>query len=97
MISYLASIHSNSRAANFRIFLDEEPIKEIHFANLTDWGWILFFSIVILVIWLLIVFQAKSKGSHEFGQVSDSEIGSEMGEHSSSDDNHEIAVTIDNE
>jgi hypothetical protein len=80
-----------------KVILDEEPIKEIHLANLTDWGWMLFFSIVILVVWLLIVFQANSKGSHEYGQVSNSEIGSELGKHGSSDKVHEIAVSNDYE
>lgn len=96
MISYLASIHSLLAVSNVKILLDEEPIKEIHFANFTDWGWILFFSIVILVVWLLIVFQANSKRSHEYGQFHNSEIGSELGEHGISDEIHENAVSIDN-
>ena len=51
--------------------LVEEHIPEIYFANLTDWGWVVFFSVVILVVWVLIIFQVKSKGSHPYGMVSD--------------------------
>ena len=58
------------KTSSVGLLLEEEPIPEIHFANLTDWGWILLLSIVSLVIWGMIVFQAKSKGSHPFGLVS---------------------------
>ena len=61
--------------------LKEEPVKEISLINLTGWGWILFLSIVVLVVWLLIIFQAKSKGAHEFGQVPDSELSGHVSDH----------------
>jgi len=49
--------------------------------NLTDWGWMLLLSIVVLVVWLLIIFQAKSKGDHEYGQVPDSELSGHVSDH----------------
>ena len=49
--------------------LKEEPVNEIRLINLTNWGWILFLSIVILVVWLLIILQTKLEGAHEFGQI----------------------------
>ena len=57
------------------ILFKEEPIPEIHLVNLTDWGWVLFLGIVVLIIWLLLVFQARSKGSHPYGMVSEADIG----------------------
>ena len=56
------------------IVLKEEPIPEIHLINLTDWGWVLMLSAVFLIVWLLIIFQVRSKGSHPYGMVSESDI-----------------------
>jgi hypothetical protein len=56
------------------IVLEEEPISEIHLVNLTDWGWVLLLSAVFLIVWVLIIFQARSKGSHPYGMVSESGI-----------------------
>lgn len=53
---------------NSGFMLEEKPVKEIRFVNLTDWGWMLFLGILILIVWLLIVLQAKSRSTHEFGQ-----------------------------
>ena len=61
--------------------LKEEPVKEINLINLTDWGWMLLLSIVVLVVWLLIIFQAKSKGAHEFGQMPVSELSGQVTDH----------------
>ena len=48
------------------ILLKEEPIPEIHLVNLTYWGWVLFLGVVILIVWLLIIFQARLSGSHPY-------------------------------
>ena len=63
------------------VLLEEEHIPEIYLINLTDWGWLLLLSGVIFAIWLLIIFQIRSKGSHPFDMVSDSESSHEFGEH----------------
>jgi hypothetical protein len=63
------------------VLLEEEHIPEIHLINLTDWGWLLLLSGVIFAIWLLIIFQISSKGSHPFGMLSDSESSHEFEEH----------------
>lgn len=55
------------------VVLDEELVNEIKLINLTDWGWLILLSFVILVVWLMIVLQAGSKGAHEFGSVPDSD------------------------
>lgn len=49
------------------ILLEEGHIPEISLFNLTDWGWVVFFIIVILVLWGLIIFQSNSKGAHQSG------------------------------
>lgn len=41
--------------------------------NLSDWEWSLFLAVLILVIWLLIVFQARSYSSQEFGSATESD------------------------
>jgi hypothetical protein len=61
--------------------LKEEPVEAINLINLTDWGWMLLLSIVVFVVWLLIIFQAKSKGAHEYGQVPDSELSAHVSDH----------------
>ena len=63
------------------ILLVEEHIPEIRFANLTDWGWVVFFGIVILVVWLLIVFQVNLRGSHPYSDISDPDNTQEYGGH----------------
>ncbi len=45
----------------------------------------LLLSIVILVVWYLNIFQAKSKGAREFGQVPDPELSGHVNDH---DDDH---------
>jgi hypothetical protein len=67
------------------ILVDEAPIQEIHLINLTNWGWLLFISIVIVIVWLLIIFQVKSFGSHELGLISKSESDHNQADHDSSD------------
>lgn len=66
---------------NSLVVLEEGPINEIRLIGLTDWGWVLLLSIVILVVWLLIVFQARSGGAHEFGLVLDSDNNGHNGDH----------------
>jgi hypothetical protein len=61
--------------------IKEEPFEAISLINLTDWGWMLLLSIVVLVVWLLIIFQAKSKGAHEYGQVLDPELSGHVSDH----------------
>jgi len=61
--------------------LNVGTVKEIRLFNLTDWGWVLLLGTVILVVWLLIIFQANSIGAHEFGQIPDSEFGDHTGDH----------------
>jgi hypothetical protein len=63
------------------ILLFEVHIPEIRFANLTDWGWVVFFGIVILVVWLLIIFQINLQGSHPYGDVSDPDTTQEYEGH----------------
>ena len=61
------------KISNPGVLLEEESIPEIHLFNFTDWGWVVFFIIVTLVIWVVIVFQSISKGAHQYGVISDSE------------------------
>lgn len=56
-----------SGGVNSVVILREEPVNEIKLIGLTDWSWVLLLSTFILVVWILIVFQARSKGAHEFG------------------------------
>jgi len=63
------------------ILLKEEPIPEIHLVNFTDWGWVLFLGVVILIVWLLIIFQVRSRGSHPYGMVSESDKNHETEAH----------------
>ena len=63
------------------ILLKEDPITEIQLVNLTEWGWVLFLGVVILLIWLLIIFQARSSGSHPYGMVSESDNNHETEAH----------------
>ncbi len=39
---------------------------------LTDWGALILLVVVILVVWLLIIFQAKSYEVEEWGQITES-------------------------
>lgn len=41
--------------------------------NLSDWEWLFFLAVLILVIWLLIIFQAKSYSSLESGSATESD------------------------
>ena len=66
MISYSTMRYIFTSGINLINGLKEEPVQEIGLINLTDWGWMLLLSIVILVVWLLIIFQARSQGSQEF-------------------------------
>ena len=40
-------------------------VNEIEMIELSSWEWYLLLSIVILVIWLLILYQARSSAVHE--------------------------------
>ncbi len=81
MISYSTIRYFFTSGLNFIKVLKGEPVKEIRLINLTDWGWILLLSVVILVVWLLIIFHAKSKGAHEFRQVPDSDLSGYLSDH----------------
>jgi hypothetical protein len=81
LISYSALGYFFTSGLYFITELKEEPVNEISLINLTDWGWMLLLSIVVLAVWFLIIFQAKSKGAHEFGQVPDSELGAHVSDH----------------
>jgi hypothetical protein len=85
LISYSTIGYYFTSGLNFINVLKGEPVKEIRLINLTDWGWMLLLSVVILVVWLLIIFQAKSKGAHEFGQVPNSELSGDVNDHTSSE------------
>jgi uncharacterized membrane protein len=63
------------------ILFKEDPIPEIHLVNFTDWGWVLLLVVVFLIVWLLIIFQARSKGSHPYGIVSESDIDQDNESH----------------
>lgn len=39
--------------------------NEIELIELSSWEWYLLLSIVILVIWLMILYQARTSGAHE--------------------------------
>lgn len=41
--------------------------------NLSDWEWLFFLGILILMIWLLIVFQARTYSPQEFGPATESD------------------------
>jgi hypothetical protein len=52
----------------FPAFVQETgPVHEVEMIQLSSWEWFLLLSIVILIIWLLILFQVKTYGSHEYG------------------------------
>jgi hypothetical protein len=55
------------------VLLSEEPVNEIKLISLTNWSWVLLLSTVILVVWLMIILQARAKGAHEFGLEPDSD------------------------
>jgi len=67
--------------SNSTFLLEEGQIPEIHLINFTDWGWLLILSVVTLIVWGLIVFQSKSKGSYSFGDVSESEVVHDSDDH----------------
>ena len=48
---------------------------------LTDWGALILLVVVILVVWLLIIFQAKSYEVEEWGQITESDDSHEGDEH----------------
>ena len=53
------------------------PVSEIEMIKLSTWEWYLLLSVVVLIIWLLILFQARSSGAHELAldsEVTDQEI-----------------------
>jgi len=52
-------------------------VNEIEMIELSSWEWYLLLSIVILVIWLLILYQARSSGVHELDMEADI-IGEEV-------------------
>lgn len=47
--------------------LESGPVHEIQMIDLTSLEWFLLLSIVILVTWFLILFQARSSGANELG------------------------------
>ena len=51
-------------------FQEEGTVNEIEMIELSSWEWYLLLSIVILVIWLLILYQARSSGSQELNDDS---------------------------
>ena len=91
MISYSAIGYYLTSGLYSITALKEEPVNEIRLINLTDWGWMLLLSIVIFVVWLLIIFQAKSKGAHEFGQVPDPELSGHVSENSNAHTGSELS------
>ena len=91
MISYSTIGYFFTSGSNIIFRLKCERGKEIGLINLTDWGWMLLLSVVILVVWLLIIFQAKSKGAHEFGQVPDPELSGHVSENSNAHTGSELS------
>lgn len=55
----------------FPAFVQETgPVHEVDMIQLSSWEWFMLLSIVILIIWLLILFQVKTYGSHDYGMQS---------------------------
>lgn len=52
--------------------MGSSTFQEVGLVYLTDWGALILLIVVIFVVWLLIIFQANSKGAHEWGQISES-------------------------
>ena len=53
------------------------PVSEIEMIKLSTWEWYLLLLVVVLIIWLLILNQARSSGAHELAldsEVTDQEI-----------------------
>lgn len=51
----------------FPAFVQETgPVHEVEMFQFSSWEWFMLLSIVILVIWLLILFQVKTYGSHDY-------------------------------
>ncbi len=90
MINFPGLIHFLLKASFLTNGLVEGPVQEIKLINFTDWGWLLFISAVILVVWTLLIFQAKSPGSHEYGSFSELETNNEFGDHNVGDPEPEI-------
>ena len=49
---------------------------------LTDWGALILLVVAIFVVWLLIIFQANSKGAHDWGEISEAGESPKGDEHS---------------
>lgn len=43
------------------------PVHELNLIHLSSWEWFGLLSIVILIVWLLILFQVRSTSVHELG------------------------------
>lgn len=74
-----------SSAVLLKVFLplhlqEAGTVNEIEMIELSSWEWYLLLSIVILVIWLLILYQTKSSGSHELNMEAHI-IGEEASQH----------------
>ena len=55
----------------FPTFVQETgPVHEVEMIQLSSWEWFMLLSFVTLIIWLLILFQVKTYGSHEYGMQS---------------------------
>ena len=79
-----------SGGVNSILILKEGPGKEIKLISLTDWSWVLLISTLILVVWLLIILQSRSKGAHEFGMDADSDDHSHLTDHGDEHEGPEI-------
>ena len=52
------------------VLQESGPVNEIEMIRLSSWEWFLLLSIVILIIWLLILYQRNLSSAHGFGTQS---------------------------
>ena len=52
------------------VLQESGPVNEIEMIRLSSWEWFLLLSIVILIVWLLILYQKNISGAHAFGTQS---------------------------
>ena len=65
-MNYLLSTSILMRSVPPYIFMESEPGHEIEMIKLSSWEWFLLLSIVIIIIWLLLLYQVRSTGDDNF-------------------------------
>lgn len=66
-MNYLFSFNSLMRKFFPAIVKETGPVNEIEMIELSSWEWFLILSIVIIIIWLLILFQTRLTQADNFG------------------------------